>query len=65
MTSPVPFLVRFSEPREDSDNCPGFYSFTKDLWIIREKGALIPFISSRSTIYEAKTITRVERERED
>ena len=65
MTLPVPFLVRFSEPKEDSDNCPGFYCFTKDLWIIREEGALIPLIGSHSTIYETKTITRVERERED
>lgn len=65
MTSTIPFIVRFGEQRESTEKCPGSYCFPKDVRMVRERGILIPLINSQSTVHETKTITKVERERED
>ena len=61
----IPFIVRFSEPRQEGNTCLGIYSFDKDIRLVREGELTVPLVNSRENIEETKTITKVERERED
>ncbi len=61
----VPLIVRFSERRQGCDPTPGFYSSNHDMRLVREGEQIIPLVISRYNAEELKTVTKIQRERED
>lgn len=60
-----PFLLRFAEKRNQNEKSRGSYSYSRDVWMVREHGGYVPLISSQSNVPETKTKTFIARERED
>lgn len=61
-----PFLVKFKESKIEAKAIPGYYSNTKDVWVIEDASNIMPIISCEAlSVRELKTFTREDGERED
>ena len=65
MNTKKPFLSRFAEKRNQNEKSPGFYSDSRDVWIVGKDGTYVPLVRSQCNVPETKTITSVAREHED
>jgi len=65
MNGQAPFVLRFASARHPGEPAPGAYCEEDDLRVQIVDGARVPLVLSEDEPPEAKTMTEVERERED
>jgi hypothetical protein len=61
----LPFLTTLSTPRTGTDELPGKYDSTTQVWMVNTPEGAMPIISASTTLAELATKTKVMQEQDD